>query len=132
MLGRSKKERTPPPPPTPSISEPKKKETTVLGQPVSFEGEIQGKEDLTIEGTMKGRIKLDGHLTISATGKVEADVQAVNVTIGGRLMGNVQASGKVSITSAAEFNGEIKSKSISIEDGAYLKAVIELGQQPSK
>ena len=55
-----------------------------------------------------------------------------NVTISGRLMGNIQARGKVVITRDADFNGEIKAKNISVEDGAYLKAVIELEREPEK
>jgi cytoskeletal protein CcmA (bactofilin family) len=47
-------------------------------------------------------------------------------------VGNINATGRVKITKEADFNGEIKSKSISVEDGAYLKAVIELTRKPDK
>ena len=38
-------------------------------------------------------------------------------------------SGKVEITKEADFNGEIRARSISVEDGAMLKAVIELERE---
>jgi len=57
---------------------------------------------------------------------VKAEVNAENVTISGRLTGNINAQGKVEITKTALFTGEIKAKRISVEDGAFLKAVIEL------
>jgi cytoskeletal protein CcmA (bactofilin family) len=38
----------------------------------------------------------------------------------------------VEITKDADFNGEIKTKRISVEDGAYLKAAIELEREPQK
>ena len=37
---------------------------------------------------------------------------------------------KVLITKDADFNGEIKAKSISVEDGVYLKSAIELEREP--
>ena len=36
------------------------------------------------------------------------------------------------ITKEANFNGDIKAKRISVEDGAYLKAVIEVEREPQK
>jgi cytoskeletal protein CcmA (bactofilin family) len=106
-------------------------ENTVIGKQITIEGTVRGKEDLLVEGSVKGSIELAGnHLTVGLNGQVEADIQAENVTIRGHVMGNVDALAKVSITKEADFNGEIHAKSISIEDGAYLKAVIELEKEP--
>ena len=106
---------------------------TIIGEQITIDGTIQGKEDLLIEGSVKGRIEVETHhLTVGSRGQVEAEIQASNVTISGRLVGNINAAGKVEITKEADFNGEIKAKSISVEDGAYLKAVIELKREPEK
>ena len=106
---------------------------TIIGEQITIDGTIHGKEDLLIEGSVKGRIEVETHhLTVGSRGQVEAEIQASNVTISGRLVGNINAAGKVEITKEADFNGEIKAKSISVEDGAYLKAVIELKREPEK
>jgi cytoskeletal protein CcmA (bactofilin family) len=106
---------------------------TIIGDQIFIEGIIRGKEDLLIEGSVKGSIEMKAnHLMVGSKGQVDAEVNAANVTIGGKLVGNVNATGKVEITKAADFNGEIKAKSISVEDGAYLKAVIELEREPIK
>ena len=108
-------------------------EKTVIGKQITIEGTVRGKEDLLIEGAVKGSIELTGHhLTVGLNGQVEADIQAENVTIRGCVIGNVNALAKVSITKEADFNGEIHAKSISVEDGAYLKAVIELEKESQK
>ena len=105
--------------------------STIIGENVSIEGSIQGKEDLVIEGSVKGNIKLDGHhLTVGIKGQVEGEIHADNITVRGRITGNIRALGKVEITKEADFNGEIKAKSISVDDGAMLKAVIELEREP--
>ena len=97
------------------------------------EGGLADLEDLLIEGTINGSIEAEAHhLTVGPKGQVEAEIKAANVTISGRLAGNINAVGKVEITKEADFNGEIKARSISVEDGAYLKAVIELERDPAK
>lgn len=106
---------------------------TIIGEQISIEGTIRGKGDLVIEGSVKGSIEVEGHyLTIGAKGQVESEIHAADVTISGKLRGNVNAKGKVEITKEADFNGEIKAKSISVEDGAHLKAAIELTQEPKR
>lgn len=144
MLGKSKPEKTKPeepkreifkneavepeqtwmePAPRPATPETK----TLIGEHISIQGDIRGEGDLVIEGSVKGSVRLEKyHLTVGPKGKVEAEITAGNVTVSGRLTGNILALDKVSITKNADFNGEIKAKSISVEDGAYLKAAIEL------
>lgn len=116
-----------------ALSRPSKEEATIIGERISIEGNIKGEGDLTIDGSVKGSIELNKyHLTVGAEGRVEADINAENVTIGGRMTGNIKAGSKVEITKEADFEGEIKAKRISVEDGAYLKAVIELEREAQK
>jgi cytoskeletal protein CcmA (bactofilin family) len=113
--------KVPAPDPTPPETK------TLIGEHISIKGDIRGEGDLVIEGSVKGSVRLEKyHLIVGSKGKVEAEVSAGNVTVSGRLTGNITALDKVSITKDADFNGEIKAKSISVEDGAYLKAAIEL------
>jgi len=108
-------------------------EKTIIGEKISIEGSIQGKGDLVIDGSVKGSINLEEHhLTVGPKGCVKADIHADNVTISGRMTSNINASCKVEITKDADFNGEIKTKRISVEDEAYLRAAIELEREPQK
>jgi cytoskeletal protein CcmA (bactofilin family) len=130
MLGKTKglePQATELPPPVSS------REKTVIGEQISIEGGIRGRENLVIEGTVKGKIELEKcHLTVGPKGQVQGEIHAADVTVSGRLIGNIEAQGKVEITQAADFQGEIKAKSISVQDGAYLKAVIELQKEAKK
>ena len=130
MLKKSKKADVEP---KVSTNPPTMVDRTIIGDQIYIEGTIRGEEDLLIEGSIKGNIEMKSHhLTVGPKGQVEAEVRAANVTISGKLEGNINATGKVEITKAADFNGEIKAKSISVEDGAYLKAVIELEREPAQ
>ena len=117
----------------PSIIQEPMEGKTIIGEQIIIDGAIRGKEDLLIQGVVKGRIQVEAnHLTVGRKGQVEAEIQAANVTISGRLVGNINAAEKVKITKEADFNGEITAKTISVEDGAFLKAVIELKREPNK
>lgn len=103
---------------------------TIIGEHITIEGVIRGNGNLVIEGSVKGNIELEKHqLSIGPKGKVEAEIHAGNVVVAGRVKGNIKALGRVRITKDADFSGEIKARGISIEDGAYLKAVIELERE---
>jgi cytoskeletal protein CcmA (bactofilin family) len=100
---------------------------TLIGEHITIEGIIRADEDIVIEGTVKGSVEAKSHqLTVGTKGKVEADIKAESVIISGRMVGNIIAHGKVQIMKSADFSGQIKAKRIAVEDGAYIKATIEL------
>ncbi len=109
------------------------KEKTVIGELISIDGTVRAKEDLIIQGSLKGSMELEkNHAIIGPKGNVEADIAAENITICGKMNGNASVKGKVEITHEAEFVGQIKTKRIAIEDGAYVKATIEMVRDDDK
>jgi len=108
-------------------------EKTIIGEGVSFEGIVQSNEDLIINGSVKGSIELENcGLTVAPKGEVEVEICAQNVSIEGKLIGNIKAISSVEISREANFRGQIKAKRISIEDGASLRAAIELEHEPQE
>jgi len=74
MLKRNRKATAElPAPPKPVAVDQK----TVIGDQISIEGAIRGKEDLLIEGSVKGSIEVKAHhLTVGIKGQVEAEILA--------------------------------------------------------
>jgi cytoskeletal protein CcmA (bactofilin family) len=108
-------------------------EKTIIGKHISIEGSIRGEEDLQIEGSMKGNIELEKHnFKVGPSGQMDGEITARNVSISGEFKGNIRSHEKVEVTREADFYGEIKAKSISVEDGAYIKGVIELDREPNR
>jgi len=106
-------------------------EKSIIGEEVSFEGIIRSNENLIINGSVKGSIELEHcGLAVTPRGQVEAEIHAQNVSIEGKLIGNIKAISSVEISREANFRGQIKAKKISIEDGASLRAAIELEHEP--
>ncbi len=95
---------------------------TGIGSSLSIVGNVQGKEDLYIDGKVKGSILIDNHtLTVGPKGQIEADLQAKNIIVHGHVKGNIQASEKVFIQETAQIYGDIIAADISVMDGAYFE-----------
>ena len=95
--------------------------TSLLSKKINIEGDIQGDEDLRVEGHFKGTIKVVGDIFIGQSGVVEADVEADNIVIQGQVTGNVLARQQLEIQSSGQLLGDCKAKSIDIREGALFE-----------
>ncbi|MDY6792994.1 MAG: polymer-forming cytoskeletal protein [Thermodesulfobacteriota bacterium] len=91
---------------------------SLITRNMKIEGEVNGKESLTIEGDLKGSININGDLHIESTGVVEADIEANNISIQGKVTGNVTARQHLEIESSGIMNGDISARSIDIKEGS--------------
>jgi cytoskeletal protein CcmA (bactofilin family) len=95
--------------------------TSFLSKKVKIDGDIQGDENLHVEGHFKGSIKISGNIFIGQTGVVEAEVEADNVTIQGQIKGNVLARRQLEIQSDGQLTGDCTAASIDIKEGALFQ-----------
>ena len=103
------------------------KTATVLGPTVEIEGEIEGEEDLVIQGRIQGKIVSRRDLTVDSSGKVEASITTKNLAVSGMLTGNVTATDRVEVRKEGKMVGDIKAPRVVIADGAKFKGNIEMG-----
>lgn len=107
-------------------------EQTVIGEPFTIDGSIQGEENLILEGSMKGKVELEKHFfMVGSKGRFDGEVFAQDVVVKGRLKGSISVKDNIKITKEADFFGEVISKTISIEGGALVKGVFEIARKPS-
>jgi cytoskeletal protein CcmA (bactofilin family) len=102
---------------------------TVIGNSLVINGEIFCDEDLEIEGTVRGRVAMQGHLLISRDGVVEADIESDAVEIEGLVTGNIVALDSVNLTPGGRAIGDIRSPRIHISDGATFKGKVDISGQ---
>jgi len=108
-----------------------------IGKSVVIKGELNGSEDLTIEGQVEGKIELKDHvLTIGPNGKIKAQVFAKAVIVLGEVNGNVTATEKVDIRDGGSVDGDIISPRVAIAEGAHFRGSVDMqrkgGGQPAQ
>ena len=98
-----------------------------IGKSVVIKGELNGSEDLTIEGHVEGKIELKDHvLTIGPNGKIKAQVLAKSVIVLGEVNGNVTATEKVDIRDGGSVDGDIISPRVAIAEGAHFRGTVDM------
>lgn len=98
----------------------------VIGKHITIRGNLSGAEDLVVEGRIEGTVKLGNHLTVEASGVVEADLEVQDLTVNGAVQGDIVASGSISINADAKVVGNIRAPRIIIEDGARFRGRVDM------
>jgi cytoskeletal protein CcmA (bactofilin family) len=103
--------------------------TACITQGIRIKGEITGKEDLFIDGTLEGKLDLgNASVTVGPNGKVKADVSAREVVVRGQLDGKIEGRERVQLWNSGRVTGEVRTERLAIEDGALLRGKVEAGK----
>ena len=114
-------------PSTPASNPPRSNSASVIGSGLKIQGEITGDSDLIIEGEAHGRIRMvNGRVTVAPKGRVNADIEAVEISVEGFVQGGLKASDKVRLGPASQVQGSVMTPRIAIEDGARLRGKVEM------
>ncbi len=103
-----------------------------IGKSVVIKGELNGSEDLTVEGHVEGKIELRQHaLTIGPNGKIKAQVFAKSVIVLGAVTGNITATESVSLRDSGSVDGDIAAPRVAIAEGAHFRGSIDMQRTAS-
>jgi cytoskeletal protein CcmA (bactofilin family) len=107
-------------------------QTSIIAQGCSFDGKVEVRGTLRIEGEFKGTIGTPESLVIGKTGVVRAKVTVKNAIIGGQLIGNIIAENKIELQSGSHVEGDIKTKRLVIDEGVFFEGNCSMGAGQSK
>ena len=99
---------------------------TIIGHGITIEGEITSDEEVIVAGTVRGKLAVEGPVTVEAGAVVEADIGASSLAVGGQVTGNVAASERVDLLSGARLVGDVKASRLTIADGASFKGNVDM------
>lgn len=101
----------------------------MIGKSIVIKGELSGNEDLTIEGTVEGKISLtDNSVIVGADGRVTANIFARTITITGKVEGDVTATERIEVTASGSVKGNLRAPRLVITDGAFFQGSVEMGK----
>ncbi len=99
---------------------------TVIGQGIVIEGDISSDEAVVVAGTVRGKLTVDGPVTVEPGAVVEADIGASTLSVGGHVTGNVTATERVDLLHGGRLVGDVKSSRLTIADGAVFKGNVDM------
>ena len=100
---------------------------TIIGTNTFVNGNLEGDEDLTVEGRVEGSINLSKTLTVEVGGVVRANIHVRNAVVSGILVGNVTAQESVHVTEQGRVVGDISAPRVILVDGASFRGNIDMG-----
>ena len=104
---------------------------STLGSSISIKGDLTGSEDLQIEGSVKGTIRLEKHsLFIAKSARIKADIFSRSICVEGEVKGNLYGEEQITIRSSGKLEGNITAPSVTLENGAKFRGSIDMEPAP--
>jgi cytoskeletal protein CcmA (bactofilin family) len=132
----SRRQNDPPPPAKPAqpqqsqpqqlppVSQPVGFET-VLGANTTLEGTLRSNANVRLDGTFTGTLEISGNVLVGETAKINADINAKNISIAGAVRGNVSGK-KVQLLRTGRIWGDIHAMALTTEEGAFIDGKITM------
>lgn len=98
---------------------------TVLGANSVMEGTLRSHANVRLDGTFTGTLEIEGNILVGETAKINADIDARNVSIAGAVRGNVSGK-KVQLLRTGRIWGDIRATALTTEEGAFIDGKITM------
>ena len=126
------KETPSPTPPSPKPDPGAPQGSSLIGPKLAVDGTITGEQNLIIEGTVKGHVRLQSDLRVGPGARIEANVHARNVFVEGTVIGDLSADNRVELIASAVVDGNIRSPKIIVAEGAKFRGAVDMGSSRPK
>ncbi|HUT77248.1 MAG TPA: polymer-forming cytoskeletal protein [Polyangia bacterium] len=101
-------------------------EQTIIGSSITINGEFLSAEDVSVRGTIRGKIETTADLFVEDGGMIEAEVITRNIDVRGVVVGNVTASDRFEIHPGGSVTGDVRAPRVVLADGGKYKGNIEM------
>ena len=107
--------------------------STFLGHDAIFDGTINFKGTIRLDGKVKGKVVSDdGTVIIGDKATVEAEIAVETVIIKGSVNGNIQARDRIEAYPPARISGELQAPTISIDSGVVFNGTCSMENRELK
>ena len=101
--------------------------TASVDATIIIKGDISGKGDLIVSGTIEGTVDLaHNFVSVEESGRVQGSIVAKRVRISGKVVGDVEALEKLTISASGKAQGTIAAPRIEVEDGAKFMGGVDM------
>ena len=98
----------------------------MITKTTTVRGSISGKDDLVIEGTVEGSVRIEGALSVGQDAALKADVNATSITLDGSIEGSVTSETTTVLSADAVLTGSLHTTRLSVAEGAKIQGRVEM------
>lgn len=98
---------------------------TVLGANSTLEGTLRSNANVRLDGAFTGTLEITGNVLVGETAKINADINAKNISIAGAVRGNISGK-KVQLLRTGRIWGDIRATALTTEEGAFIDGKITM------
>ncbi|HSR35144.1 MAG TPA: polymer-forming cytoskeletal protein [Anaerolineae bacterium] len=103
-----------------------------VGPTANINGDLVCDGIVKIDGVYGGSIKTVSNVIISEKGRVDADIEAQNVSVSGQAKGSIVAKGRLEILSTGRVWADVTVTSFLLDDGGKLHGALRMfGTEPA-
>ena len=99
----------------------------IISSSTQINGDIVSKNDIRIDGSLKGSVKIDGKLVVGDEGIIDGDVFCSDADISGSVKGKITVSQLLSLKASAKLDGDIVTNKLAIEPGCSFSGSCSMG-----
>lgn len=92
---------------------------SIIATNMEIIGDLSSEGDIRVDGTVKGSIKCDSKVVITAGGKVEGNIQSVQADVYGTVIGHIETIESIALRTQSHIEGNINTKKLLIEANAF-------------
>jgi cytoskeletal protein CcmA (bactofilin family) len=97
-----------------------------VGPTASIKGDLECDGIVKIDGVYQGSIKTVSNVIITEKGRVDAHVEAQNVSVSGQAKGSIVAKGRLEILSTGKVWADVTVTSFLLDDGGKLHGGLKM------
>ena len=105
-----------------------------VGPTANFKGDLECDGIVKVEGVFQGSIKTVSNVIITEQGRLDAHVEAQNVSVSGQAKGSIVAKGRLEILSTGRVWADVTVSSFLLDDGGKLHGGLKMfgtGPEPA-
>lgn len=106
--------------------------TNVVTEGTVIQGEIKSKQDIQIDGKVKGIIRSESRILVGRTGVVDGDVISKNGDVSGKISGKIEVSEMLYLRANSVVDGDMIVGKLVVESGAIFNGNCRMGSSEAK
>lgn len=107
------------------------KDVSVVGPDMEILGGVKCEGTIRVQGKIGGPVSTSGPVVVGKGGRIDGDVEAVEIVVAGTVMGSIVGARRVELRETGRIKGDIRTERMKVDEGAQFEGHLRLGKTAS-